>query len=194
MRSLFALGAALIGGAMAQAGGDSGSSPCAIVSRAASSYIENFVTSADQAIYVPADAAEACLKSVPMNKTDNLLLIEEMMYYISWQSNLAYLVNPPKGYTESQVDIIARFEEIYKNLSEDRYDNEWDFMLDVHMTLIQSYDFHLAYLPDIMNIFSFIRGDFYSEEFALISVSSDGQALPELYNYCQSFAEAVMPC
>ncbi|KAF2183866.1 hypothetical protein K469DRAFT_667597 [Zopfia rhizophila CBS 207.26] len=173
--------AALLNGrtASAEAG-----TPCQSVSSMSSAFISLYPSAT--AALVPAQAAEDCLKSVPLDKDEDKALIEELMYYLSWQSNLAYLVDPPEGYTEERVDILDEINKIREKLNKDEYKDEYSVMYDLSMALTKSYDFHLAFTPDIMDVFSFRRGNIgrgLLDEFALASVSSDGKALPKLYNF-----------
>ncbi|CAO2648299.1 Nn.00g075660.m01.CDS01 [Neocucurbitaria sp. VM-36] len=135
---------------------------------------------------VPAQAAEDCLKSVPIDKTEDLALIEEMKYYINWQSNLAYLLDPPEGYAGDRVDTHDEIERITNDLENDKYENEYTLMFDLQSVITKSYDFHFAFAPDITQVFRFRRGNIgrgLLDEFALVSVSKDGKELPKLYNY-----------
>ncbi|PSN60256.1 hypothetical protein BS50DRAFT_604824 [Corynespora cassiicola Philippines] len=135
---------------------------------------------------VPAQVAEDCLKSVPINKEEDLALIEEMGYYISWQSNLAYLVEPPEGYTGERVDTLEEIQKIYDDLENDKYKDEYTLMFDLSSVLTKSYDFHFAFAADILGVFRFRRGNIgrgLLDEFAVVSVSTDGKEVPKLYNY-----------
>lgn len=159
--------------------------PCAAVSSASASFMAAYP--AATAAYVPADIAEACLASVPLNKDEDMALIEELMLYLSWQSNIEYLLHPPAGYTEQGIDILTKIQTIYNGLSDGTYKDEYHFQADLSEALNEAYDFHLYFYPDISNIFFFQRGNFdASDRFALVSVSADGQALPQLFNYCKS--------
>ncbi|OCK81559.1 hypothetical protein K432DRAFT_434049 [Lepidopterella palustris CBS 459.81] len=156
--------------------------PCATVSIMSASFMSAFPSAT--AVWVPAEDAQACLSSVPLQKEEDKLLIQELMLYLSWQSNQAYLANPPSGYTEDPVDIVKSIEAIYKKLDGDGYSDEYHLQYDLSMALTVAYDFHLYFLPDILSIFLFQRANWdETERFALVSVSSDGKALPELYNY-----------
>ncbi|OCL10729.1 hypothetical protein AOQ84DRAFT_438147 [Glonium stellatum] len=157
-------------------------SPCATVSSMSESFMAAFpaVTYA----YVTAEAAEACLSSVPLHQEENKLLVQELLLYLSWQSNIAYLIDPPAGYTEDRVDIRDNIQAIYKKLDNGEYSDEYHFQYDLSLALTEAYDFHLSFIPDILTIFRFQRGNWdESELFSLVSISSDGKALPELYNY-----------
>jgi hypothetical protein len=71
-------------------------------------------------------------------------------------------------------------------LNDDKYKDEYTLMFDVSIAISKCYDFHFGFRPDIRSVFRFRRGqiqDGLKDEFSLVSVSSDGQELPELYNY-----------
>lgn len=111
-----------------------------------------------------------------------------MQLYLNWQSNLAYLSNPPEGYNEERKDVIGEVKKIADDLDKGVYKDEHTLMFDLSMVLTKSYDFHLAFFADILQVFGFRRGNIgkgLEDEFAIVSVSSDGKALPELYNYCK---------
>lgn len=167
-------------------------SPCAAVAEAQASYLSD---SQDPFAAVPADLAIACLNSVPLQKEENKLLIQEMKLYLMWQSTVSYLKTPPEGYTGDAVDIIASMDDIARKLDNDEYSNEFEFQQALFLAIRGAYDFHLVWMPDIFSVFLFQRGNvFTGEEFALVSASADGTALPQLYNYCKSSAPANKRC
>jgi hypothetical protein len=142
-------------------------------------------------VLVDADVAAACLKSVPVNVEEDKLLLEELQLYLNWQSNLAWLANPPEGYKEDRVDLEGQLKKISEDLDSGKYEDEYTLQVDIKMAFDKTYDFHTNWNPDILSVFQFQRGNAghqLADEFALVSVSSDGKALPELYNYCRSRA------
>ncbi|KAF2258554.1 hypothetical protein CC78DRAFT_526138 [Lojkania enalia] len=148
--------------------------PCAIVSSA----LEALPSGSRRT--VSAELGLQCLRSVPLDKDGNLQLIDDLKLYLEWQSNLAYLKNPPPEYTEEPVDVIAEMESMQKQLSSDGYSNEYDFQLDLNTLFNRAYDNHLAWQPDILaGVMQFQR----PAGFELVSVSSDGIALPEIFAY-----------
>lgn len=164
--------------------GSRASTPCQSVSSMSAAFTSLYPQAT--IALVPAQVAEDCLKSVPIDKTEDLALIEEMRYYINWQSNLAYLLDPPEGYTGDRVDTLDEIDRITKDLKNDKYKDEYTLMFDLQTVLTKSYDFHFGFAADIAQVFRFRRGNIgrgLLDEFALVSVSKDGKELPKLYNY-----------
>jgi len=158
-----------------------GMTPCQIVSSLSAEFISTYPTAS--AVLVEAQPVEDCLRSVPV-WPESAALIEEMQYFIDWQSNLAWLKNPPEGYTEKKTDIQQKIKDIASNLK--NYKDEFTLHEDLSNTLAEAYDFHFEWTPDILNIFRFRRGNIgmgLLDEFAIVSVSEDGRSLPKLYNY-----------
>jgi hypothetical protein len=86
------------------------------------------------------------------------------------------------------VDIIDEINNIRKDLEDDKYDDEYTLLSDISTAITKCYDFHFGFRPDIRNVFRFRRGNIGAglmDEFAIVSVSSDGKELPKLYNYCK---------
>lgn len=148
--------------------------PCAIISSAIQA-----LPSGSRKV-VPAELGVQCLQSVPLDRDGNMKLIDDLKLYLEWQSNLAFLKNPPPDYTEAPVDIMAEMESMKKQLASGGYANEYDFQLDLNQLFNRAYDNHLAWQPDILaGVMQFQR----SPGTELVSVSSDGNALPEIFAY-----------
>ena len=174
----------LSGSLVAAQSGTRARTPCESVSSMSKAYI-SYLPKATAA-RIPAQVAVDCLKPVPINKAEDLALIEEMKYYINWQSTLPYLLDPPKGYTGNRVDVFDEIERITKDLKSDKYKDEYSLMVDVERAFTKSYDFHFYFVPDIMRVFEFRRGNIghgLDDDFAIVSVSKDGKELPKLFNY-----------
>jgi len=62
----------------------SGGTPCSSVSSMSTEYMSLF-PEATQAL-VPGQAAEDCLRSVPIDKAEDLALIDELKLFMNWQS------------------------------------------------------------------------------------------------------------
>ncbi|KAF2726946.1 hypothetical protein EJ04DRAFT_547474 [Polyplosphaeria fusca] len=145
--------------------------PCAIVSS-----VLQAVPSGTRKV-IPAELGLRCLQSVPLDVEGNIKLIEELKLYLQWQSNLAYLKNPPAEYTEKPVDIIAEMGNMQRLLRTGAYLGEYDFQLHLNNLFGRAYDNHLAFQSDAIMQFQRPAG------LELVSVSSDGVALPEIFSY-----------
>ena len=129
---------------------------------------------------VTAEMGFNCLASVPLDKAGNVKLIDDMKLFVKWQSNIAYLKNPPANYTEKPVDVMGELDRMQKGLANGTFKTEYDFQMGL-MTLFNSaYDNHFAYQPDILaSAMQFQR----PPGTELVSVSSDGKTMPEVFLY-----------
>ena len=160
--------------------------PCQVVSSQSADFITMYPTAS--AALVEAQPMADCLKSVPVWE-DSAALIDEMQYFIAWQSNLAWIKNPPADYTGNKTDVQQKIKDIASNLK--NYKDEYTLQQDLSLAIAEAYDFHFEWTPDILNLFRFRRGNIgmgLLDEFAIVSVSEDGKALPKLYNFCKRLA------
>jgi hypothetical protein len=99
------------------------SSPCAQVSA-------SVATQASAATpTVPAKLAYDCITSVPFNESAALKLLDGIVPYFRWQSNTAWLKDPPEEYAEKvqpAIDIWAGLEDIRSKAEGGEYGNEFD--------------------------------------------------------------------
>lgn len=129
---------------------------------------------------VPAELGMKCLTSVPLDKEGNVKLIDDVKLFVKWQSNIAYLKNPPANYTEKPVDVMGELNSMQKGLADGTFKTEYDFQMAVMTLFNRAYDNHFAYQPDIIaSAMQFQR----PPGTELVSVSSDGKALPEVFTY-----------
>ncbi len=59
------------------------------------------------------------------------LIYCSLLPYISYQSTLGYLKNPPKGYLIPGVDVIGGFQEMRQKLMNGGYTNQYEFVEDI---------------------------------------------------------------
>jgi hypothetical protein len=152
----------------------SGQDPCAVVSMAIAA-----LPSGARPI-VPAELGVQCLQSVPLDQEGNVKLIDDLKLMVKWQSNIAYLKNPPEGYNEEPLDIMGELDTMQKQIAAGGFKTEYDFQLKMLNLFTKAYDNHFAYQPDILTSAMQFQRPPGSE---LVSVSSDGTALPEIYTY-----------
>jgi hypothetical protein len=99
------------------------SSPCAQVSASVATQ------SAVATPTVAAQLAYDCITSVPFNKTAAKDLVDGVVPYFKWQSNTAFLKDPPQEYAEKvqpAVDIWGELEKIRTKVASGTYANEFE--------------------------------------------------------------------
>ncbi|KAK3370679.1 peptidase S41 family protein [Podospora didyma] len=84
-----------------------------------------------------------CLISVPFHAAVALRFIEYYNTTIQFQSALAHLKNPPDGYQQPGVDLLAGLERIKGNVVSGYYNNQYSFEVDVQRLIYAAHDSHL---------------------------------------------------
>ncbi len=77
------------------------------------------------------------------------------------------------------VDIQAGFDNISRVAGDGGFANEYEFQLSIVKLIESAHDGHFAYRPDVFKAFGF-RNTLASD---MVSVSTDGMAVPKLYHY-----------
>ncbi|KAF2026793.1 peptidase S41 family protein [Setomelanomma holmii] len=121
-----------------------GQEPCSIINRAMAAL------PAGARPIVPAELGVQCLQSVPLDRDGNARLIDDMMLFVKWQSNVAYLKNPPEGYTEQPIDIMGKLSNMKSRLSPNGFKNEYGFQTQMMSICDRAYDNHFAWQPDVL--------------------------------------------
>ncbi|KAL0944749.1 uncharacterized protein CTRU02_202636 [Colletotrichum truncatum] len=154
----------------------SSNEPCAAVSAA---WAAQHAAAPTVTPRVPAQLAYDCLNSVPLGKQEAIDLVDSMVPYIEWQSDLAYKANPPAGYDFPAFDALGNLAKIRSNLEADVYASEYAFQSALYEQVFgPGHDGHFVYYPDLLTaVFEWTR------ESALVSISDDGSALPAIKFY-----------
>jgi len=148
--------------------------PCAVISSAMAAMPAGART------VIPAELGVQCLRSVPLDKEGDMRLIDDLKLYAKWQSNIAYLKDPPAGYNEQPIDIMGELDRMKNELASDGFSSEYEFQLQLMSLVDRAYDNHFAYQPDILaSAMQFQR----PPGTELVSVSTDGIAVPEIFAY-----------
>ncbi|KAF4125503.1 peptidase S41 family protein, partial [Geosmithia morbida] len=117
--------------------------------------------------------------SVPLGKQAALDLVDAIEPYLEWQSDAAYLKNPPQDYFYPGFDLFENLSKVRANLEADKYDGEYDFMTDLYETVfLPGHDGHYLFYPDILS-----RAFKWSRQRSLVSISEDGTSLPVIKLY-----------
>ncbi|KAI0532324.1 hypothetical protein GGR58DRAFT_523341 [Xylaria digitata] len=121
-----------------------------------------------------ASLAYDCLKSVPVHKEAAVRLLDGLKPFLEWQSDQAFLKNPPPDYPYPPVDIFGELERIRSNLEANKYSGELEWQEDLFKNIVgKPHNGHLSYHPDLLTVpFEWVR------PWTLVSVSEDGTSLP----------------
>ncbi|KAL6709502.1 hypothetical protein ACN47E_001437 [Coniothyrium glycines] len=152
----------------------SGQAPCAVISSALAAM------PAGARKIVPAELGVQCLQSVPLDRQGNAQLVDDIKLYVKWQSNIAYLKNPPQGYNEQPVDVMGELDNMKNQLASGAVKTEYDFQMSMMNLFTRAYDNHFAWQPDILaSAMQFQR----PPGTELVAVSTDGKAIPDVFIY-----------
>jgi hypothetical protein len=121
-----------------------------------------------------ASQAYECLKSVPVHTEPAIRLLDELKPFLEWQSDQAFLKDPPSDYPYPAVDLFRELETIRSNLQAGKYTGELEWQEDLFKNIVgKPHNGHLAYHPDLLTVpFEWVR------PWTLVSVSKDGNSLP----------------
>lgn len=72
--------------------------------------------------------------------------MESIVPYLEWQSDSAYLANPPKDYPYPGYDIFAALQKVKMRLQADKYVSEYEFQSDLYETVFApAHDGHFIF-------------------------------------------------
>lgn len=125
--------------------------------------------------FFSAQDAHECLSSAPFRQD---IALEFIQYYndtLQLQTTQAYLKDPPSGYQQPPVDLFGGLAEIKDQVQAGQFKNEYDFEVAVQKLILATHDAHISLGYGILSIFTF------GSPYGLVSVSTDGLALPKLF-------------
>lgn len=116
-----------------------------------------------------------CLSSVPFNAAVATRLISYWNDTLQFQSTLTYLKDPPAGYQQPAVDLLADISELQDAVSSGAFSNQYEFEVALQLLLVSAHDAHLYLNAGILAAFTF------ASPFDIVSLSIDGIELPKVY-------------
>jgi hypothetical protein len=124
---------------------------------------------------VTAKLAYECLTSVPFNAAVANRFMKYFHDSVEFQSNLAYLKNPPASYQQPAVDLLGGLDLIQAKINNGAYANQYEFEAALQGIIYATHDGHLYVSSGILSLFSF------GSQYSIASVSVDGIQLPKVY-------------
>ena len=122
--------------------------------------------------------AYECALSAPIVVDDAVKLLDGLIAYFQFQSDVTYLKEPPSGYLLAGVDLLGSLAGLQKAVQNGEFKSEILFEEKLAHILGQTHDGHLQFTTDGMGVFDYVRNPVIG---ALVSVSIDGEQLPEVY-------------
>ncbi|CAG8932810.1 unnamed protein product [Penicillium salamii] len=114
---------------------------------------------------------------MPLDEGRAVSFVEEYRKYLQFQSTLEILPNPPEGYLMPPTDLLGGLDEIQVKAAIGFYSNQYDFDTAISDLVNSAYDGHLAIQLCSLQVFV---GEI---DMPLVSISSNGTALPQVYAY-----------
>ncbi|KAF4839151.1 Peptidase S41 family protein ustP [Colletotrichum tropicale] len=128
---------------------------------------------------VEAKLAYDCINSAPLNKAAALKFIDELKPYLEWQSDLAFLKDPPADYFFPPHDLFGALEKVRAGIEADQYPNEYSWQQDMFINVFgPGHDGHLYVYSDILT-----NAIEWQRPYGLVSISEDGSSTPVIKIY-----------
>lgn len=121
------------------------------------------------------ELAYKCARSFPFESKRAVAFVEEVRKYVNLQSTLEILESPPADYPMPATDILGGLDDIQIKASASHYSNHYDFDLDLQSLFASAFDGHLSFTLCSTSFAAFLS------DASLVSISSNGIALPEVY-------------
>lgn len=122
-----------------------------------------------------ASLVHECLTSVPFNAAVATRFIAYWNDTLRFQSTLAYLKNPPAGYQQPAVDLLAGLSDLQQAVNTGTFVNQYEFEVALQLLLVSAHDGHLYLNAGILAAFTF------ASPYDIVSLSIDGVELPKVY-------------
>ncbi|KAA8641734.1 uncharacterized protein ATNIH1004_010673 [Aspergillus tanneri] len=123
------------------------------------------------------DLVHKCLMSMPFRSDLAENFIEEYRKYVQFHSTIDILKDPPSTYPIPGVDLMAGLDWILNKARNNEYSSQFEFDSDITKLILSVHDDHLDIYMCSTTVFQF------TNNMALVSVSSDGIELPRVYTW-----------
>nr|ABA70581.1 hypothetical protein [Penicillium chrysogenum] len=114
---------------------------------------------------------------MPFDPKRGAAFVDDVKKYMQWQSNADVLSNPPTSYLSPPVDIWGGLDYLQQQAADNKFGNQFEFDTALSDLFISAKDGHLSLIPCSYMPFAFVGHE------SLVSVSSDGLQLPQIYTF-----------
>ena len=88
---------------------------------------------------------------------------------------MAFLREPPASYQPPAVDLLGGLQLLENDVDLDVFENEYAFEAALQNLIYAAHDLHLLFFGGVLSVFQF------ASPLSIVSLSTDGTALPKLY-------------
>ncbi|KAK7219617.1 hypothetical protein V2G26_007620 [Clonostachys chloroleuca] len=128
-------------------------------------------------VLVDAETAYQCATSIPISNEEVARVIYHFKHILPMYSTLGFLKNPPASYQQPSIDVMAYLDHIDEKAKQNKYANFYEYESDMSLMAYQVHDQHFRLRNGGMYQFRWYLPD------DIVSVSRDGQELPQVYVY-----------
>ncbi|KAK1774683.1 hypothetical protein QBC45DRAFT_32364 [Copromyces sp. CBS 386.78] len=129
-------------------------------------------------INIPGQTAHDCLMSMPFDSARAVQFLDEYLKHVQFQSTLDSLKHPPPGYITPSIDLLKGFSKIRNKAVANTYKSQYEFDNDIKSLIHRANEGHLEIHLCSHQVFRFHRTGP-----SLVSISSDGLELPNIYTW-----------
>ncbi|CAL5869039.1 uncharacterized protein PFLUO_LOCUS3267 [Penicillium psychrofluorescens] len=153
--------------------------PCVVFAKdEPCAHVTSLVEDANQSktsVGVPLDLAHECLLSMPFDSGRAVTFLSQLRKTLEFQSTVDILKNPPSGYMMPPTDLLGGVDSVINKVQNKTYSSQFEMDLDLSLLIQSAYDGHLTLDLCSQTVFQ------YQIDLPLVSVSTDGLALPQVY-------------
>ncbi|KAF2121232.1 hypothetical protein BDV96DRAFT_594448 [Lophiotrema nucula] len=128
-------------------------------------------------VLIGGQLAYDCLTSVPVDTDGDLVQIQELKNFVEFQTTTSYLKDPEFRILDNPVvDVQESLDQIAAGVKNGSFTSEFHVQQALRLLFLSAGDFHFQWQADILGVLPIARiGG------AVLQLSKDGVALPELY-------------
>lgn len=126
------------------------------------------------------------MHSIPFDSKRGTAFIVELRKYLQFHSTTETLKNPPSGYLLPPVDLFGGLDHISQLAADNKYTSQEDFDTDIYNLFASAHDGHLS-VKGLCSQQLFV----YYTAMPVVSISTDGLKLPEIYAASASYSSAI---
>ncbi|KAF1969056.1 hypothetical protein BU23DRAFT_248765 [Bimuria novae-zelandiae CBS 107.79] len=131
-------------------------------------------------VAIPIKATIDCIKNITVGSLrtyDVSLMLQNMDMYLDFETTLDSLKNPLADWPYPPHDLRAELEKVKSKVKNNEYANEYEFEVELfEKVFAPAHSGHLIFYPDLL-----VNPWYWSRNVSLVSISTDGSALPEIY-------------